>query len=413
MVFDGRAAALNTSTSSIKEDSHYETSTESEESGKETTLEESMADVPSVSPGDSQIVARKNRRGKRRLLADSYFTSPEASDPEHQTKLSDDHPKRPEDQPKLADQSKCLVTSRGLNIDISKTRGMSSIHSKNSGDTTRDDVIFKRPGHTAPVSKGLYGNGKSSRGCLGINENSDDILAALNDSDDALFMLEINALPSLTSTLEVKATEHSTEVETSKNTTGVSGLRNCDRNLINRPSLSRSLQLNSKKTRDISEERLFSSESDGNGENFGKSSTVESNTSHLQHKSTSKLKCELSFEKTNIESRSNTSVTDAQNNKYAKFGNSENINNYKTSTEQTKANEILCTSKIGKKSNNVSPLFPPLSKMISSKDNTPLSCAVQDKSVSSSEQIESNPSESINKMSVISTEKSSPALTVC
>ena len=208
LVYDKNPPARNTFTSPTDDDNHYDVSMETEESNEDTMVEErDVADPPSVSPEESQIVIRKNLRGKRRVLAESFFNSPEAPDSEHQTKLC-------ERETKISEQNKSVGPTQGVCVKAKDTKNISAIYSKKSCSIAADNAIFKRPGaifkcpgNTAPVSgnRRLNGTTEFSNRYARDNENIDDILAVLNDCDDESFMMEMNALPSLASALKDSA----------------------------------------------------------------------------------------------------------------------------------------------------------------------------------------------------------------
>ena len=448
MVYDKLPPARNNFISPTSDDSHHDVSMETEESDDDTMVE--GRNVTAVSPQESQIVVRRNRRGKRRVLAESYLTSPEAADSEHQAKPSERQTKLPEHETKLSEQTK----SQGLCVDGRGSENILSIHSKNS--TAQDDATFKRPGNTAPVSvnRKLHEIVKGSTGYQGDNENFDDILAALNDSDDESMMMEINTLPSFAafedSTSGKNSATKNASVTPLKNLSNTSYDRNSEvPNFGIKPNLSKSLQLNSNKRQvsgsphsllsssscDTSGSKQISSNDrndqlknseytktemlkTNNGQCAGKRFMVEPNTGNVQQSKlglSSGQKCNVNVGpktnnsdamfRTNLNPNLNSASSTWKNN------NHDPGKLYDCKTLTTKAEP-----RAANKATNVSPIFPPLATITSSRDNTSYTHVLPEKTtgqVSSSEQTKLDTSKAATETSVNSTGSSSPALTVC
>ncbi|XP_028398566.1 Fanconi anemia group M protein-like [Dendronephthya gigantea] len=160
MVYDKLPSAHDTSTTSTS-------ATDGDEDHDTELEDECGADSSFASPEQSQIVVRRKRFGKRRVLAESFCASPDAVDPERSTTGSEYKPENTK-----------------------------SILANDCRKSISEDAIFKRPGNTAPlnVNRREEGIGNVNAGYLRENENMDDILAVLNDCDDESLMMEMNAL---------------------------------------------------------------------------------------------------------------------------------------------------------------------------------------------------------------------------
>ena len=241
MVYQESSSTRNPITFPLDDDSYHDVSMETGESDDDTLVEEQDTACPSsVSPAEeSQITVRRKRRGTKRVLAESYFASPNAAESvdqtslsDHKTKLSEHKTNLPEHKTKVSDhettfsehktnlpEHKTKVSDHETTLSEHKTKiseqglkpGKPSLYlrsrrslcvelkdiknSQNSGGT-KDDAIFKRPVNTAPVSvnRGLCGIAKGTTGHPGDKEGIDDILAALNDTDDETLLKEIDAI---------------------------------------------------------------------------------------------------------------------------------------------------------------------------------------------------------------------------
>ena len=429
MVYD-KGPPQNTFTSPADDDSHLNVSMETEESNEETTVEE-LGVADSFSPQESQIVVRKNRRGKRRVLAESYFTSPEAAESEGETKLS-------ERKTMISKQIKGPGPIGGKDV-----KNIESIHSKNSNSLVADDVVFKHPGNTVPVSanRELHGTARDSKGYPQDNGNVDEILAALNDSDDESLIMEINALPSLATAFEENTAGNATKntsqthlrnssrkileyssnnfhhakinTNSSKfdrtfgNTNYTNENTNHDRNneissSCKKPNLSRSLQLHSNKRNfcGTGQSSCISSsiisEGEPNSRNESHLRNREYNETESERKDNERLMVGPSTSnmpqtmiglssgqknklaktsncgegvKTNLNSNLNDTSFASKNNNFARFDDSAKLD-CNARTTKAKTNGSQCTSGTGDKSTNVSPVFPPLATTRSSRDTT-------------------------------------------
>ena len=468
MVYD-KGPPQNTFTSPTDDDSHLNVSMETEESNEETMVEE-LGVAGSYSPQESQIVVRKNRRGKRRVLAESYFTSPEAAESEHETKL-------PERKTMISEQIKGPGPVEGKDI-----KKFQSIHSKNSSSPVTDEAVFKRPGNTVPVSANweVHGTARDSTGYPQDNGNFDEILAALNDSDDESLMMEINALPSLATALEQNTAGNDTKntsqnhsrnssrkmleysssnshhVKTNTNsskfdrTFGNANCTNENKNhvrnneissLCKKPNLSRSFQLHSNE-RNFCGTKQSSCISNSNTSEGERNSTNDSllrnreyNETESKRKDNERLMVGPSTSnipqtriglntgqknklvktsncgegvKTNLNPNLNNISFASKNNNFARFDDSAKLD-CNARTTKAKTNGSYCTSGTGDKSTNVSPVFPPLATITSSRDTTSYTHVRPEKTSgqgSSSEHAKMNTSKAPSKTS-------SPALTVC
>jgi hypothetical protein len=341
MVYDkGPPRNTFTSPTTHDDDSRHNVSMETEDSNDETTVEE-MDVAGSHDPEESPIIVRKNRPGKRRVLADSCLTSPEAAESEHETKLSE-RIERP-------------GPARSLCVEGKDTK---------MGEPNRpvmDDAIFKRPGNTVSVSvnKELHGTDRDTTGYPGNEENFNDILAALNESDDESLMMELNALPSMATTVVEDDTSLMVEP-------GTSNMQEPSRIGIS------SGQKNKPNVKPISR-----------GEGF---TTSNSNNTFFASKNDNSARCDAS------------SKLDCNA--------SNTISNGSLRTSKTAANQPT----------NVSPVFPPLATTTSPKDNTSYTHVRPEKTTgqsSSSEHTRLDTSKATMEVSVNPTKASSPALTVC
>ena len=249
MVYNQLPATQNTSRSPTDDDDddHQDVSMETQESEEDDVA----AGPPTVSPDESQIVVRRQRRGRRRVLADSFATSPEApsSDSKHHTNISPpknslrtDPPRGPrvavkdadsKHPPKLCpDDTIFKHPPKSCKDDTIFKHPPKSCKDdtifkhppKSCKDDTifkhppkfcKDDTIFKHPGNIAPVSMNRGAN-RTQRVSNGHSndENIEDILAALEDSDES-FMMEISALSnSSSSPKENRLKKHDVTSET-------------------------------------------------------------------------------------------------------------------------------------------------------------------------------------------------------
>ena len=148
----------------------------------------------SVSPEESQVVVRKNRHRTKRILADSDFESPEVST-------------LPEQQPDVSWKNKSPGTassySREALVEMEKLErehvradsSKISVKSHQSFSVTRNNV-FNCPDSRSSnrPSKVIKEKTGDPTGC-GENEEINDILAALENSDESLTM-GMNEIPS-------------------------------------------------------------------------------------------------------------------------------------------------------------------------------------------------------------------------
>lgn len=457
MVYDKHSSTRNPITSPPDDNSYHDVSMETEESDDDTIVEEQDTACPSsVSPEDSQIVVRKNRRGTRRVLAESYFASPNAADSVDQTNLSDhktkpsDHKTKPsEHESKPGKPSRYLSSRRSLCVEVKDIKSLSSDNSRNSGATT-DDAIFKRPVNTAPVNvnRGLCRIAKDSTRYPGDKEDIDDMFSTLNDSyDESLMITVLNAVITTEGKNEL-ATKNASErtlLNTSKKTKDCSSsnmetdsrkperdTKSASASTNRKPDLSRSVQLNSndarvsgtghsasssrssesqQKSRNDSNDQFRNSECyKTNAEQCaGTRSMVRPNTRNGKENSRIELKCQPSYNetRTNANPHLNSTLTSSKNSIF-----STSNNNCKTLTAKVKPNESHSSSGTTNMVTNVSPAYTPLSTMMSSKNSTHVQSEKTAGLVSSSDHTKLDIS-NITAISVAPSTSSSPALTVC
>ena len=476
MVYEKHSSTRNPITSPPDDESYYDVSMEMDESHDDTMVEEQDTAGPSsVSSEDSQIVVRKNRRGTRRVLAESYFASPKAADSvdqmnisDHGTKPSDhktipsdrktnlsDHKTKPSDydtnpseyESKPGKPSRYISSRRSLCVEVKDIKSLSSDNSRNSGGAT-DDAIFKRPVSTAPVNvnRGLCGIAKDSTGYPGDKEDIDDIFSTLNDSydDESLMMMETNAIITTVGKNELNISKKKKDCSSSnmkissdsrkheRDTKGANAFTNNVKSneiskLATKPDLSRNVQLNSNDAH-VSGTRHSASNSrssesqqkSGNDSNdqfrnsecykmnakqcAGIRLTIQSNTSNGKENSRIGLKCQPSYKmtKSNANPHLNSNLTNSKNNIF-----STSNDNCKTLGSKVKTNESHFSSGAANMVTNVSPRYPPLSTMMSSKDNTNIDLE------KTAGQVSSLDTSNVTAISVAPSTSSSPALTVC
>lgn len=387
MVYDRPPPTQSTFASSTQDDKRHDISLEIEESGDEDRIVEDAVDPrdpQSASPIESQIVVRRSRRGKRRVLEES-FGSPEATD-------SVNHPKKSEHQAKVSECEIRPIWRASCVEEVKSTEKILSIPSNESGNIATDDAIFKRPGKTAPMRRPNETT-KCLNAYTGESENIDDILEAFNASDDESLLIELSAFEQNTSgkmeetgnTSEAcsSRTRAAISVDSSKSKRTRRSTENGNSNykplsLCKTENLSRSLLLKSNKSC-FDATTLDSLQQSGNlstkDTQCGRTRFVrELNKSNVYSKSNIELKSEQSLNTgshmTNVDQNSNITLVNSKSDICTSFDDCKNLSYSKSRITNAKTNETAAASRTVNEPKSTSPIFPPLTTTTSSKSNS-------------------------------------------
>lgn len=383
MVYDKLPSAQDSSASPTDEDEDHDT-----EFGDECGDDSSF-----VSPGQSQIMVRRNRRGKRRVLAESFCASPDAADSEMPATSPEDKPKN----------TKKLLPSTSRKPII-------------------DDAIFKCPGNTAPlnVNRRVEGIGKVNTGYSRENENMDDIFAVLNDCDDESFMMEINALENTTlAKMDSKSNPTGSKLKAGNNINIEFHKSKCDPNRTEDP---KSNVGRSSCGRSVGEYSIISRQERSRIDNLD----------HVGNKCETILQTSNSFTRTSVKENLTSTSAGSENNsptiklpvnKTSYIGATVSKGGVNSKDNCVRKEQTIAKAKfqpqntrnsmLQSEPRTVSPLFPPLSNINSSNDSLSHTCgSLQRTAGRVFDRSNCDTSKAVSEHTVNAT-KSSPASTVC